>query len=365
MADISGHMPGNFSVAGGVQAGQQRAVSGNQASAGSVAVLANTSLADSAEELSFALAEKRPKSMAERKSDKNDQARLAWIQKIQQYLEQAPDLQKQHKLVDFVSANLGRSQTTESFIQSLKSFSQDESLQYLAGQVLVEASDPQDKEHYENALSDFKAKNAKTILAGLNTSHVFADALPVEQLSSARQSYRDLIDYQSHGKVWRQLVGMVKQHGTFDNAVDIQQRALSADYHALEPSQERGVLAMVMQNLNQLKQLKGIFEQVNDLARQIQNQFFSPVEAEQLMEQVLSIPDSQFVTTRQMDQTMQRLNVASLSAQVVMQQGIKTLAAELPDALYPSQEQRSRVMDSLQQCIDETIDKEEMWLDGQ
>jgi type III secretion system TyeA family effector delivery regulator len=66
-----------------------------------------------------------------------------------------------------------------------------------------------------------------------------------------------------------------------------------------------------------------------------------------------------------MDQAMQRLNVASLSAQVVMQQGIKTLAAELPDALYPSQEQRSRVMDSLQQCIDETIDKEEMWLDGQ
>ncbi len=83
------------------------------------------------------------------------------------------------------------------------------------------------------------------------------------------------------------------------------------------------------------------------------------------MEQVLSIPDSQFVTTRQMDQTMQRLNVTTLPAQVVMQQGIKTLAADLPDALYPSQEQRSRVMDSLQQCIDETIDKEEMWLDGQ
>ncbi len=173
MADISGHMPGNFSATGSVQAGQPRSVSANQAPAGNTAVLANTSLADSAEELSFALAEKRPKSMAERKSDKSDQARLAWIQKIQQYLEQAPDLQKQHKLVDFVSANLGRSQTTESFIQSLKSFSQDESLQYLAGQVLVEASDPQDKEHYENALSGFKARNAKTILAGLNTSHVF------------------------------------------------------------------------------------------------------------------------------------------------------------------------------------------------
>ncbi len=159
---------------------------------------------------------------------------------------------------------------------------------------------------------------------------------------------------------------MVKQYDTFDNAVDIQQRALSADYHALEPSQERGgVLAMVMQNLNQLKQLKGIFEQVSDLARQVQSQFFSPIEAESLMEQVLSIPDSQFVTTRQMDQTMQRLNVTTLPAQVVMQQGIKTLAADLPDALYPSQEQRSRVMDSLQQCIDETIDKEEMWLDGQ
>ncbi|ELR67216.1 Type III secretion outermembrane contact sensing protein (YopN,Yop4b,LcrE) [Photobacterium marinum] len=361
MAEVSGHMPGNLAAVAGLNSGGAKAdsvVSG-------VAVLDKSSLADSAEELSFALAEKRPKSMAERKSEKDDSARLAWIEKIRQLLEKAPDLEKQQKLVDFVAANLGRSQTAEAFIENLKSFSDDESLQYMAGQLLAEASDSQDSEHYEAALKAFKEKNARNVLAGLNTSEVFAKELPTEQLSEARQSYRDLTDYQSHSRAWRQLVQMAKQYGSVEQAAEIHQRALSADYHALEPSQDRDILAMVMQNLNQLKQLKGIFEQTVDLARQIQGQFFVPVDEQLLMEQVLSFPDSQFVTVRQMAQMMQRLNITAFPAQVVTQQGMKAIAGDLPDGLYPGLEQRNRVMDSLQQCIDQVIDKEEMWLDGQ
>ncbi|MFM2591210.1 TyeA family type III secretion system gatekeeper subunit [Vibrio sp. TBV020] len=323
-------------------------------------------LANAMEELGSMVSERRQRT----KSDKNssvisDNQCVDWLYKVQKYLVQVPDLENQNKLLSFVSANLGRANTEYEFIESLKGFSADPGLQYLAGKVLAESSDLTDKQQFEQALKAFRAQNHKAISIVLNTSSVFANHLPVENLAQARFDYRVISDYQSHSKVWRELQNMVERYGSVDDAINVHQKALSADYNALEPSCEKSILGLVMHNLSQLKQLTTVYDMVKDTALLLQHQFFISIDKNLMMEKLLTFPDNQVVTKNQLSSIMNRLKISSPDAQVIAIQELRKIAIALPDALYPTNDHRLRVISSLQDGIDSAIQKEEEWLNEQ
>ncbi|GLT19798.1 hypothetical protein GCM10007938_35810 [Vibrio zhanjiangensis] len=325
-----------------------------------------SSLASSLEELGSAIADRRNRSKDETKANQRaDRDQLKFIEEIQEYLQQVPDLEKQKKLLSFVSANLGKSKTADEFLLCLESFSDDEGLQYLAGKVLAESSDPNDKRHFNKALDTFFQQHQKSISITLNTSAAFAEQLPVEDISQARSEYRTLTEYQAHSKAWQDLQIMAKDYGSIEKAIDIHQKALSADYHSLKPSDDRSVLGQVMLNLGQLKQLTTVFELVESVAKLIEKLCFVPIDSSSLMDHLLTFADSQYVGQSRFDNSMRDMGITLPNAKVVAAQQMRRIAMALPEGMYPTLEHRVRVTTSLQDCIDQAINKEEEWLDAQ
>ena len=327
-----------------------------------VVASSNPTLANALEELGSAVSERRDRTLEKNKSTQTDKDRGQWLEQIEHYLAQVPDLEKQHKLIAFVSANLGKPATAQQFIRCLQQFSEDKGAQYIAGKALASSSNSADQRLFNQALEQFSRLHHQDIAITLNTSSVYAKHIPVEQIAQARKEYREIIAYESHSHVWRKLNQMAKQYGSVNAAIMCHQRALAADYSALKPSDGKAILGQVMHNLTQLMQLNTTYVLIEKMTKMFRHQFSKSLDPSQLMERILRFPDSQVVSKKIMASLMNQVGLSQPHTKVVAMQEIKKITLSLPDALYPSEVHRNRVLSSLQERIEEGINEEENWI---
>lgn len=255
------------------QPGVTTGASTNSAARGPLLVSAAQSLANAAEELTFAFSERTEKSLAKRKVS-DGQARVNDVEAlVQEYLDKVPDLEKQQKLQDLVS-NLGQGNVANmAQLQAyLKGFSGEPSHQFMAlsyarEQLQQRGDSPALVSLIEQALLDMAEENGDAIELGIRVSPIAneAEQQGVGDLQGLRNIYRDaVLDYSGLSAAFRDIQ---QRFGSseLEGVTGFMMKALSADLESQGSRLDPTKLKLVMTDMHKLRLLNSLQAQVTDL----------------------------------------------------------------------------------------------------
>lgn len=229
------------------------------------------SLLDAAEELTFKASEFEEKDISKRKI-KDDYGTVSEIQAlVEEYLKKVPDLEKQQKLKDFVS-NLTKQSVSVSqqLIAYLGSYSGDASEQFVALSEAKKQLTGKPEAKALLALIDISlAKMAKEqgpqVKAGLivyETALEFSSDKAIGDLQGLRDFYRDaVLDYSGLGDAYQNVLQRFGDKKV-TQAISFLLKGLSADLQVQGSSIESSKLQQVMGDMNKLRVINGMHEQV-------------------------------------------------------------------------------------------------------
>ncbi|HHQ2525084.1 TPA: SctW family type III secretion system gatekeeper subunit PopN [Pseudomonas aeruginosa] len=239
-------------------------------------VSVSQSLADAAEELTFAFSERAEKSLAKRRlSDAH--ARLSEVQAmLQEYWKRIPELESQQKLEALI-AHLGSAQLSSLAQLSayLEGFSSEISQRFLA---LSRARDalagrPEARAMLallalvDQALLRMADEQGLEIELGLRIEPLAAEASAagVGDIQALRDTYRDaVLDYRGLSAAWQDI--QTRFAATpLERVVAFLQKALSADLDSQSSRLDPVKLERVMSDMHKLRVLGGLAEQVGAL----------------------------------------------------------------------------------------------------
>ncbi len=232
-------------------------------------VSVSQSLADAAEELTFAFSERAEKSLAKRRlSDAH--ARLSEVQAmLQEYWKRIPDLESQQKLEALI-AHLGSGQLSSLAQLSayLEGFSSEISQRFLA---LSRARDvlagrPEARAMLA-ALLRMADEQGLEIELGLRIEPLAAEASAagVGDIQALRDTYRDaVLDYRGLSAAWQDIQARFAAT-PLERVVAFLQKALSADLDSQSSRLDPVKLERVMSDMHKLRVLGGLAEQVGAL----------------------------------------------------------------------------------------------------
>ncbi|EPO7640962.1 SctW family type III secretion system gatekeeper subunit PopN [Pseudomonas aeruginosa] len=238
-----------------------------------VSVSVSQSLADAAEELTFAFSERAEKSLAKRRlSDAH--ARLSEVQAmLQEYWKRIPDLESQQKLEALI-AHLGSGQLSSLAQLSayLEGFSSEISQRFLA---LSRARDvlagrPEARAMLalvDQALLRMADEQGLEIELGLRIEPLAAEASAagVGDIQALRDTYRDaVLDYRGLSAAWQDIQARFAAT-PLERVVAFLQKALSADLDSQSSRLDPVKLERVMSDMHKLRVLGGLAEQVGAL----------------------------------------------------------------------------------------------------
>ncbi len=217
-------------------------------------VSVSQSLADAAEELTFAFSERAEKSLAKRRlSDAH--ARLSEVQAmLQEYWKRIPDLESQQKLEALI-AHLGSGQ--------LSSLALSRARDVLAGRPEARAM----LALVDQALLRMADEQGLEIELGLRIEPLAAEASAagVGDIQALRDTYRDaVLDYRGLSAAWQDIQARFAAT-PLERVVAFLQKALSADLDSQSSRLDPVKLERVMSDMHKLRVLGGLAEQVGAL----------------------------------------------------------------------------------------------------
>lgn len=237
-----------------------------------VAVTISTSttslVQDALEELTSSLSEKSEKDLAKRKvkdvmSDTQLQA-----DKVNELMDAAFKIEKRQQLDELVNDLLGGKYSTSGALkEALREFGSDPSEQYLAlmyirRQLSQSSGNEAILQLVNQQLASLESTDKSRILAGFNS---FIPAMEAEnsglgEFSELRGFYQDaVLDYQGLSGVWS---SMVEQYGEsrLNLATGFMLSALAADLDSSGSSIDGNKLVSIMDDMNRIKMLSGVYE---------------------------------------------------------------------------------------------------------
>ncbi len=236
------------------------------------------SLLDAAEELTFKVSEYQEKNISKRKV-LDDFGTVSEVQAlVEEYLKKVPELEKQQKLKDLVSnltkQSVGVSQQLQAY---LNSYSSDVSEQFVAlSQVKKQlAGKPEAKALLaliDASLTKMAKEQGSKIKAGLiiyETALEFSSDKDIGDIQGLRDFYRDsVLDYQGLGDAYQNVLQRFGDK-KITKAIGFLLKGLSADLQVQGSSVEASKLQQVMGDMNKLRIINGMHEQVVSLFERV------------------------------------------------------------------------------------------------
>ena len=329
-------------------------------------------LKDAAEELSFSESERAEKKLSKRKLSAERSLASEAVEKVQQYLEQVPDLEKNQKLSDFVQAMLERKPqpNEEGLRKGAGEFSDDETHQfialgYLRDKAVTDGADPEFVTRIEKAIESLQSEKGPSIQAGLNIS-VVADKFASASLGDTQQLrdfYRDVVlDCSSVRDAYQRIT---KDHPNkeFGDAVKFMLNALASDLDAVPQSVSKGRLRQIMDDMYQLRSLNTVHGQCGDLLSRVGRNFGtepSKTATQNLLSELLSAQDKAWQGADAFMGLPGKMGLEGSDAEIYFLQGFKELVRFVPLKAFGDEANvRDRVMIAVQQALDVAIDNEE------
>ena len=329
-------------------------------------------LADSLEEMTFSLGETVQKKKIEERNLRSGARSLA-MEQAEKYLERVPDLDKDQALKNWIEkiASMPRSSSKEAVLGEIKERFKDPSHAFLALSLAADILQQEQPDSpllatIEAATAEFEAANKPDIVAGINMS---AEACKPEHraLGSAqdlRDLYRDVVrDYQSIGDAFEKVVQEFPGK-PMPQALKFLTRSLSADMHASQQEPTRFLqLRTIVADLYQVKQLNTLYGSCMDLLSRCQRQFDSIAAdgtiATRMMGYMIELKNSEWGAGKVLDKTLDFMNLTTPKGTIYFLQGFKNMARLIPIKIFNDIHQRARMMESVQQRLDQEIEQEQ------
>lgn len=312
-----------------------------------------------AEELTFGLAEREGDNRTRRK-DKKEMKDALGLQK-----EMIKEVERRRQLDDSTDKmKKGNMRHIRELRAFLSAYDNDPYQQHLLlGHAKKElASEPGNEALLEligQAEAELEAGHGQTIRAGHNIQEV-ADSFATAGQVDDRQLqgfYRSaVLDYGGLAQTYRTILD---QHGEagVDQGFRFLLKALSADYRAQGSSIDKTHLAMIMQDMHQLRLLNTLHEHCAEiLQRRTGLEGYS---ASQFMQDILDVQDSQWLEDSAIRAFTQRAGADGSEAVIGFLRDLKGAFNLLPSENFNGSQQREHILDRIQACQDFHIKQEE------
>lgn len=232
------------------------------------------SLADAAEELTFAFSERVGRSLAKRKiDDANTRGQLKALEELAQlYSHKVSDLESVQKLQDFLARLMKNTPDTLAQLQTyLNDFSREISHQFLAlNWVKNQLAEHMDARALlsliDSAMSTMARDNSQSIELGIVVSPLIAQvASHPEELQALRETCRDAVcDCNGLAQAMKNIqMRFGDASVALEKAIDILMKMLAADYLDIHLDQVKRTL--IVRNMRWLHILKKLREDVDIL----------------------------------------------------------------------------------------------------
>ena len=247
----------------------------------------------------------------------------------------------------------------------LESYDSDRYQQYKllqhAGESL--ADDPANKQLLaliDQAKTELQESDGDIIRAGVNIQDVADNFARDHQDVDERQLhgfYRSaVLDYGGLTQTWQKIIDQHSQAGV-EQGVGFLLKALAADYRALGSSIDKNHLAMIMQDMHQLRLLNTLHEHCSEV---LQRRDLPGYSSEQFMQDVLAIQDSQWLEDAVIRTFAARAGTEGSEQAIGFLRDLKGVFNLLPSENFEGgDEQRTQILESIQGCQDYHIKLEE------
>lgn len=323
-------------------------------------------LQNAAEEMTFQHGESEEKTLARRTiSDASKQNKGAGLTRVKQVLSKLPDLKKSH--LERVMQILMRLRHAESFDprHQVREQFPEPSHQYaallaFAERLREEGAPASQLAMAERALRELEAEQGPAIRAALNIADV-ADEFSQTQLGdlqTLRATYRDaVLDAAGLNETFNTLKD---RHGDSEllQAIKYLLKALAADLGSDGPSIDRAKLSVLLNDLYRLELLTGLLEDCTTLVERYRapERAFKPSD---LLGELLALQVQTWLRPESITPLPGKLGVREIAQEIGFLREFKELARSIPLKAYTDGEQRPRLLDAIQQAMDEAIGRED------
>ena len=331
----------------------------------------NSLMMNAAEEMTSELSEDMEKEVSEREVEDGKKSesleRLMQLAEVNEALKSLGDLDKQalqraiKALLEHQSSNARelREKAREQF--------EEPAHQYVALKALAEAlkargADKAQIEAAEGALNSLLTEEGPAIRAAINIGPTASDfaGSDLGDIQSLRDAYRTNIrDYKSMSGV---LNDLIERFGEADvkKSIQFMTKALAADLEAGGSSIEKSKLNLILNDMHRLKTLTTMLGHCDILATKAHengaSSSFTPVH---VLRELVPLQDAIRIVPDHVAAIPEKAGLSDLGKQINFLNDFKEMARLIPIKSFAREEGREKLMDAIQQALDEKIDLEE------
>ena len=334
-------------------------------------------LADAMEEMTFSFSEVSQKKEISERNLRSGVKSFA-VEQAQKYLEKVPDLDQQGALKKWVDdlKQMPKSASPKELMQRAQERFKDPSHAFLALSLATDLFEYEDADsdlaaNAKQARDLFYEQHSEAIDAGINISREVSDVkhAGLGSPQQLRDAYRDVVlDYESVGAAYERIIAQFPGK-PLPQAISFLIASLSADIHASQRDSSRSVkLQGIVNDLYQVKQINTMYKSCEDLLRRCHNLYGSRSPAEQgqvdrLLAFVIELKDAEWQGGKVIEKALEFTGLNGREANIYFLQGFKEIARLIPMKIFNDNNQRERMLESVQQRIDHEIDLEEAELE--
>lgn len=332
---------------------------------------ASSMLADAAEELTFAVDTTKEKTLADRKERKSEESRIA--ERVKMYEELMNQIGKAEDLGELKKALTNTADREEAREKAMSRFS-DPSDAWAALKSTIEelktlgvSKDVLDA--LEGAAADIEKEfGPAAIQAGIHGALAaagLADASELGGVTELQGLYRDTVcDF---GTVEDAFDHLQTQYGevNFDKALDFLTRTLSDDLASDLPTMDKSHLESVNANLGQVRLLQSTHALCQDLVNRWENvhgQKDTGLNSMDFMKSFVALRKENYLGATHIDRIAKAAKAPDIEHEVLFLQEMQRMSRNITPQLFNGTEGRMRIMDAIQDAVDNAIEREDEYL---
>lgn len=328
---------------------------------------ADSALADSAEELTFAKDNSKQTKLADRKQKAARMNMEAKIQKLLETVQAASnnDTNAQRQVLNDWKRQGG---VKDDLLAGLKKLGGQPASNYgFLLQAAQDESDPKVKEDLKSLADELFAAEKKSITASLNALAVLEDA-PFASCLELSETYSELA---AKPQEPLDLLAFLKDRfgeNNLKDGIDFMFKALAADLMAAQSSQETPILNDIAGRLAKTKTLNASLSQFAGFKERVASvlHFAQSLDASSLMLRTVELSKARFITPVQINNLYRKeVTTRNPEEDVLLGQEFMKLARNLPLELFDSLEDRNKFVEAVHKEVDRLIAKEDEWLETQ
>ena len=216
-----------------------------------------------------------------------------------------------------------------------------------------------------SALEELENTLGSEIKAGIFGASVAQDFQDLAGSDELRDFYRQSVcEFQDPNVVFAHIQ---ENYGSvsFDKAMDFLFNGLSADINSGLPSMEKVHLEHVHSNLGQVRLLQSMHvlcEKLLGRWEKVHHQENCPLKSTELLGDMIALGQERFLGAMHIDAIAKKIHAPDIEHEVLFLQELMTITRNTPPNLYDGNQGLSKVMDAVQQSLDNAITREDDYL---